>query len=77
MISSLPCFQRALSLYEWSHRFMNGHYCAFAFHIYYLVFVYKPHDSTVYEKCESILFFILYNVFFWVGFHNSLENQSI
>ena len=73
MFASLPCFQRALSLYEWSQRFMNGHYCAFAFQIYYMVFVYKPRDHTLYEKCESILFLFLYNVFFWIGFHHSIH----
>ena len=52
---------------------MNGHYCAFAFQIYYLVFVYKPRDHTLYEKCESILFLFLYNVFFWIGFHHSIH----
>lgn len=65
----LICFTKKKTLYEYTMRMLNGHYCSLTFQIYYFIFLYKTDYKLLYKKIQMYIMLILYGTFFILGLH--------
>ena len=67
----MRCFQQPFDLIRYSQRMIRGFYSGFTFCVYYFVFFHDP-----YQWFDRIRIVLIYQLGFWVGFHQSMVNNS-